>query len=84
LLLTVHNKNDLKGFVRNIPGGSARVIAEGPDDLLLEFIRYLHSEGDPVILVSHPDVKTGYSDRRIFRIWYPAVSIDGLPGRKEL
>ncbi len=52
-------ENDLKGFVRNMPDGSVRVIAEGSEDSLLKFVRYLHADGDPVIYVSQLEVEWG-------------------------
>ncbi|MEI7434351.1 MAG: acylphosphatase [Methanomicrobiales archaeon] len=53
----------ISGYVRNIPDGSVQVIAEGSEDSLLQFVRYLHGPGDPVICVEHLrvewDVATG-------------------------
>jgi acylphosphatase len=45
------------GYVRNMPDGSVQVIAEGIEDSLLKFVRYLHAAGDPVIFVSHLEVE---------------------------
>jgi acylphosphatase len=50
-------QHDLKGYVRNMPDGSVQVIAEGNEESLLKFVRYLHAEGDPVIHVSHLEVE---------------------------
>lgn len=52
-------QNDLKGFVRNMPDGSVQVVAEGSEDVLLEFVQYLRAEGDPVIQVSRLEVEWG-------------------------
>ncbi len=33
---------ELVGSVRNLPDGTVKVIAEGPPDILKEFVEYLH------------------------------------------
>jgi len=50
-------KTEVTGFVRNMPDGSVQVIAEGSEDSLLQFIRYLHGVGHPVISVSQLGVE---------------------------
>jgi acylphosphatase len=50
-------QTDVTGYVRNMSDGSVQVIAEGSEDSLLQFIRYLHSAGHPVISVSHLGVE---------------------------
>jgi len=52
-------QTNVTGCVRNMPDGSVQVIAEGTEDLLLKFVRYLHAAGDPVIFVSHVEVEWG-------------------------
>ena len=50
-------RTDITGYVRNIPDGPVKIIAEGSGELLLQFVRYLHGAGDPVICVDHLGVE---------------------------
>ncbi len=52
-------QGDVTGFVRNVPDGSVQVIAEGSEDSLMRFIRYLHADRDTVICVHHLEVEWG-------------------------
>lgn len=52
-------KGNISGYVRNIPDGSVQVIAEGSEESLLMFIRYLRASGEPVISVHHIEVEWG-------------------------
>lgn len=63
---------NVTGYVRNMPGGSVQVIAEGAGESLLKFIRYLHAADDPVICVDHLEVEWGTSTGEFsgFRVRY--------------
>lgn len=50
-------KFKISGYVRNMPEGSVQVVAEAGESLLLQFIRYLYAEGDPVICVTGLNVE---------------------------
>lgn len=47
------------GYVRNMGDGSVQVIAEGSEEALLTFIRYINAEGEPVICVDHLGIEWG-------------------------
>ena len=48
----------LKGYVKNIPGGSVEVVAEGPEDKIKELIEFC-KKGPEGAEVSRVDVKSG-------------------------
>jgi acylphosphatase len=47
------------GYVRNMADGSVEVIAEGSEESLLNFIRDINAETEPVICVEHLDTLWG-------------------------
>lgn len=49
----------VKGYVKNMPGGSVLIVAEGERAALDEFVRMIKAEGDAVIRVDDLVVKTG-------------------------
>ncbi|MDI6720228.1 MAG: acylphosphatase [Methanomicrobiales archaeon] len=64
----------LTGYVRNLPDGSVRVLAEGEEGQLRRFLDALWVRGDPLIRVRSVDVEWSeasgsYTD---FRIQYRA------------
>lgn len=50
---------DVTGYVRNMADGSVEVIAEGSEESLLNFIRYINAKGEPVICVDHLEIEWG-------------------------
>ncbi|MCU0629543.1 MAG: acylphosphatase [Methanoregulaceae archaeon] len=47
------------GYVRNMADGSVEVIAEGSEESLLNFIRYIDAKGELVICVDHLEIEWG-------------------------
>lgn len=54
----VATKLDLRGWVRNIEGGSVEVVAQGNADILKEFVEYLN-EGSSLSTVESVSVDWG-------------------------
>jgi acylphosphatase len=50
----------ISGYVRNLQDGSVRIVAEGSEEALLAFIRYIYATGDPVIWVDYAGIEWGF------------------------
>ena len=71
---------DVVGFIENQPDGTVKIVAEGEEERLEEFIRKAQPEDDPLIRIAQVDV--GYE--KIIYIYGNLQCLTWLPQREYL